>query len=903
MALEMGIARLKGELLGKTSKERYHDFIRQKLHTSQALRTFFNEYRELSRFVGTFLLLWVERTVEFFHRLKADLSLLKNHFNHGNPLGPISQLDVGLSDPHLGGRSVFCLRFENGISLFYKPKNLDIVAAYNAFIKKLNQLGLTPALKSYEILARGDYGWEEKIEGAPCKNEEEVSLFYQRAGMLLCVLHLLRGNDAHRENLIASGEHPVLIDLETLFHTSLQRSNSLEEATKKMEHSVLLTGMLPMCFLGERGFQGVDLSALGTNNEEQKWPIKSFGWNNTNTDTMHLVQEWGTIQLDSCKHQVKLGDKIVAASEHVEALVKGFETLHIFLCGHRDLFLEKESPLWQMIKAPVRILLRLTMFYSHLLDRLFDPRVLLDSLHTEELLEMLKNTLRDTLPEHRDSIIEEEKQALMQGDIPCFHALPTHTDLYSRKKLIASDALSEQAAKSVIDHLKKMDAKDCHLQTTFIRQAFQARKMKAHDGGDFFSKKSEGDVNASREPVPNSELLTYAEEIAEDILNRSLRDKDGALGWIGLDPDATATQFLLRPLSNTLYAGNAGIAIFFAALYAVTKKSSWKEESLNVLKQFRKQLHGDSKKWLIAANGIGGMSGAGGILYSLTLVARLTEEPELINEAFVLLGCLEDRHIYEDQQYDVLSGSAGLLLTLLSLHSYTHDTKSLALAKICGEHLCRAAIDMGNGAVAWGKEGTQPLLGFSHGTAGIAYALSKLANYVENNDLLAVAKRALTYERQFLSSELKNWPDFRHNPPNYPIQWCHGCAGIGLSRLASLSFSQDREIMIEVELAIRSTQENLISPLSHLCCGTFGRIEFLLQAARTLSRPILEQQIRQCIDHFFVKDNENKIHFELRTLIEGFYSPGFMVGTAGIGYTLLRLQDQKHELPQVLLLQ
>lgn len=902
MALEMGIARLQKELKGETREERYQYFIQQKLSSSESLQKFFDEYPQLGTLVRTLLLFWEEQVVEFLLRLEEDLPLLANYFNEGNPLGLVRELNVDLGDPHFGGRSVYCVTFENGLSLFYKPKDLKVIASYNAFLAELNQLGLTPGLKSYQVLVRNGYGWEEKIEHAPCHSQEEVSLFYQRTGMLLCVMYLLQGNDVHQGNFIASGEHPVLIDLETLFHNTLRKSNSHEEVVKKMDHSVLSIGMLPMCFLGERGQQGIDLSALGSH-EGQKWPIKSAYWKHVNTDEMHLATHLKDLDLDKSKHWVKLGRETILASDHIVDLVEGFEKLHAFFRQNRDFLLRPESALWQMIQSPVRILLRLTSFYFYVQNRLLDPRTLLDIKQSNEVLEMLNQTMQGVNPKYRQQIINEEKRALLQGDIPCFHALPSQGDLYSRERLIAPGALKDPTAQTVIDRLKMMEDKDCRLQTAFIRQAFHARKIKPHNDENSFIKKPNFKKDLSEKIIMDGDLVNLSEEIGKDILDRAMSDKDGALGWIALEPDPAVNQFILRPLSDTLYAGNSGIAVFFAALYALTKKSHWKAAALNSLKQFRKQLHSDSKKWLAAQYGIGGMSGMGGILYALTQVAKLADEPDLLNEALVLIDYLEERHIHEDKQYDIISGSAGLLLALLSFHLQTQNAKSLSLAKLCAEHLTESARDMGDGAVAWGKSDAQPLLGFSHGTAGIAYALGKLAHYLKNLKLQGFAKRALAYERRFFSAEKGNWPDFRNSSPRYLVQWCFGAAGNGLSYLDSMHFYQNQEIMHEIEIAIKTTQENLLSPISHLCCGTFGRIEFLLQAARQLARPALEQQILLCVGQFFHRDDQGKAQFELGTIFEGFYSPGFMVGMAGIGYTLLRIQDRNHALPQVLLLQ
>ncbi len=896
MALEMGIARLSRELQGETSKARYHDFIQKKLSSPQALRIFFTEYRELGRLVGTFLLHWVEQTTEFFHRLEKDLPLMEKTFNAGKPLGIPQKLSTDLGDHHFGGRSVYSVTFKNGLSLFYKPKNLNSAKAYNTLVSELNSLGLSPTLKSYHVLAQGDYGWEEKVEYAPCKTEEEAALFFQRTGMLLCLAYLLQGNDAHYQNFIASGEHPVLIDLETLFHTDLRKSNPSEEAVKRFEHSVLTTGMLPMHIPGERGMAGIDLSALGCS-EGQIYPFKTTRWEEINTDRMHLVTHFKSVDLESSMHRVKLGEKTMPASAQVENMVKGFETLHLFIRQNRHLLLHNESALWLLIQAPVRIVLRLTFFYSRLLNHLFDPKVLLHPSKTQEVLHALEDSL-EIDPELHAQIVAEETKALLQGDIPCFHTLPSQQDLYCQHRVVSPNAFTEPASSAVIERLRKLDEKDCQFQVTLIRQAFFARKMKPHDEVPLLRKESV----LSQSAVSDVELLSHAESIASDILKHAFRNEDGSLGWIALEPDPGMILFQLKVLSDSLYTGNGGIALFFAALYKATQKQQWKIEALNALKRLRKIVHSDSKKWILPTYGIGGMSGIGGILYVLHYVGKLLDEPALAYDIRLLLDCVEKRHIQNDKSYDILTGSAGFLLTLLSIYSHTRDTQALSLAKICGDHLCQSIRKMDGGAIAWGSD-IQPTLGFSHGTSGIAFALLKLSEHLKDANLLSVVKGAHIYERKFFSSEHGTWADLRENPPHYSAIWCHGASGIGLARLASIPLLKDQQVQRDVELAIKTTQKDLSTQNCHLCCGVFGRLEFLIEASRKLTQPNLEQQVRQTMREFFPEKEIDNTEIALNTLFDKFYCPGFMTGMAGIGYTLLRLQDQKHALPQVLLLQ
>jgi lantibiotic modifying enzyme len=64
-----------------------------------------------------------------------------------------------------------------------------------------------------------------------------------------------------------------------------------------------------------------------------------------------------------------------------------------------------------------------------------------------------------------------------------------------------------------------------------------------------------------------------------------------------------------------------------------------------------------------------------------------------------------------------------------------------------------------------------------------------------------------------------------------PCQWCHGAAGIGLARLAALAVLDDREILAEIEAALKATRAAPTFFVDRVCRGNFGRIDFLLTAA------------------------------------------------------------------------
>ncbi|NEE32664.1 DUF4135 domain-containing protein, partial [Streptomyces sp. SID7982] len=85
--------------------------------------------------------------------------------------------------------------------------------------------------------------------------------FYRRQGALLALLHALDGTDLHHENLIACGPHPVLVDVETLFHPPLGPARSADPAARALHDSVHRVGLLPQLLVGDT--TALDMSAIG----------------------------------------------------------------------------------------------------------------------------------------------------------------------------------------------------------------------------------------------------------------------------------------------------------------------------------------------------------------------------------------------------------------------------------------------------------------------------------------------------------------------------------------------------------------------------------------------------------------------------------------------------------------
>src|SRR5581483_7169260 len=220
LTLALNIARMHGKLSGETPEERFRSFVQQLCEPS-AMLALLEDYPVLARQLITTTEYWLAYTLEILEHLSVDWKEICETLVVGDDPGLLTEITFGAGDTHCQGRSVVQLRFSSGFRLVYKPKSLATEVHFQTLLSWLNERGKHPAFRLTKVIDKGDYGWSEFVQASGCTSEEELERFYQRQGGYLALLYALMATDLHFENLIASGEHPVLIDLETLFQPDL----------------------------------------------------------------------------------------------------------------------------------------------------------------------------------------------------------------------------------------------------------------------------------------------------------------------------------------------------------------------------------------------------------------------------------------------------------------------------------------------------------------------------------------------------------------------------------------------------------------------------------------------------------------------------------------------------------
>jgi len=883
LATELGLYRLRGALKGSTAEERYDYFVQENLLNHQHL--LFSEYTELENTINQLIFFWIQNVHEFLDHLENDFPLLQERLGRGRPLGAISELAMNMGDSHQNGKRVILCSFEGGQKCVYKPKDIRISAAFQDLLEKINALSLFLPLRNYQVLARKEYGWEEYVSEKTCKTPEEVENYFFRGGMLLCLYYLLGGTDLHNENIIPAGDSPYIIDNEALFHAHIPTLKGLRWPKANIT-TILSTGLLPTFAHGLTKMDRTDVSGLGAR-QGQISPYPFLVWQDIDTDRIQQVYAYKEYSVK----QVSLNKKAVLPENYVAQIVNGFKSIYNLVDANKDTFRD-----WidTFANYPVRCIVKTTGFYSLLQEKLFSPSSFLNSVERKKILSHLHHYLEVSLrntPFNLDPILEEEEKALLVGDIPWFHTHPKQKDLYCGKTPLIRDFLPRTALDCVHERLQKWGEKDCSLQERLIRGSFLIKERAVHAPNFLVPPKTGEDIDSKK-------LLEVVEAIAAHVKDSAILHKDGSCDWIALRADDSTDQYSLQPLTIDLYSGKMGIALFFAAL-ASCGHGKWEEVALCTMEDIRQTLQ-NSPLQLFEELGVGGMTGASGLAYGLLTIGKLLKMPTLVEESAQFLSSLTIEVLQGDKNYDVIRGTAGLILVLLASYSYKKDLRLLELAIRAGDHLCSQAILKKPGKAWDNPDHSQSLLGFSHGTAGCAFALLRLFEHAPNPSYRETALEALAYERNHFSPEMQNWPHFgSEDKVRNSVAWCHGAGGVGLSRLALRGALADDPILEEeIQIALSAVQKASESQfICDLCCGTLGHIEFLCEAHKIYTGQGLqlsaERLVAQVVEH--TQKNFGSDYDAIADI-------SLMKGKVGVGYTLLRYLYPGSQLPQILLL-
>jgi hypothetical protein len=862
------------------------------------------DYPVLGRLIAEVTDLWLEGTEEMLHRLTESRAQLMDTF--AIPINaPVESIQLGLSDPHRGGRAVAILRLGDGGQaqrVVYKPKDMQVDLVYQRFLQQLNGASSLPPLRQLNVLICSGYGFMEWVEHRLCNSDTELAEFYTNAGRTMAVLHVLGCTDCHYENLIASGDQLVLIDTETLLEADLRDlisdngddPDALSPLQTSMQVSVLRSGLLPQWLMAGAGRKrALDISALGI----QPPPAQSEqpGWLGLNSDGMMAGRITQPCELPTSL-PVGLGSP-QRLTDFVEQLCGGFEIQLLEVIRMRPLLLEA---LESFRGKPRRLVARATRLYFTIQRQMLEPAALRSAVaHGLKLEQLSRSFVLASEKPLNWPMFEAEVRQMERLDIPFFEhlidgdALPLPEGLPPIEGFMKSSGLA-----SAQRRLKELDAAEISFQQELVRGAIVARHMATNaKATNEDSSASAVFEEASERPLGTEKYAEEALKLAQQLWDAAIRDRRGRPEWLGMDLGADGESFHFGLIGPSLYSGSSGIALALARVamaQPLENQTLWTQRAWGCLKGLAElaERNNNDQLFRLVRDMPYGLSGSGGLLLALDLLqqAGITEAGSLANR---LIDQLKPERLIADEGVDMIGGVAGLIGPLLR----SDHPRSQELAQVCGERLLNLQLEAGG----WSMVSRKPALtGFSHGTAGMAAALARLAHVCDEEKYAHAAHRAVAYERSVYVAEQNNWPDFRTNnqPNEFMASWCHGAPGILLSRLILQAAGvADGETEVEVEAARASTAANLerlssagARAASHLCCGVFGLSSLLRLDAALSGRPLAPQV--NAAERSLIEGAQASGDYSFFSVDNGSLNlPGLFTGKAGVALALQEAAD------------
>lgn len=615
------------------------------------------EFPELAHVIARSLLSWQRTTLELLARLEADAKLLANTLLDGRPLPPLAGVEGGAGDPHDGGRSVAVLRFAGGHRIVYKPKDLRITRAVLDLCAFLNTALRLP-LHVRTVLPHRGYAWEEFIPAAPCHTAAEVEHFYIRMGMLLRLFQLLEAQDLMLENLVAAGEHPVFVDLETVLQPRRRipaRARALEEL---MRESVLPLGLLAAHVRIAPGLAAEDISAL-TPPRDFLSPLPSVPAHAVLEGAEHRARSGYRLWEVRAQHAPTLEGKPTRAAEHLGALLEGYRHMQAALCARRQALLAPGSPLERLAGLPVRYLHRSSWDYVFLaLTSLAPARMSALGQRVAALETWLH--LEEATPEERP-VLHAEVSALAAVDLPSFLCKTDGQALLGcNGRVLREGFFSGTAMKRVRRRLREVERFDLDHHESLVRSVL-ATGHHSLLPPPASGTREEPDVEGNMEVDWRAEAL----RLGALLLEQSHPDGGGGLTWLGLSYDPLHDVEQVQPLEPELLSGTAGIALVLAEFYGRSGQERFRDAALRALvatcRSARQWRDGVARG---SSDGLGAFRGVGAWLYTLSRCAVLLEAPELEHAAQDCILALPRHALRARDSHDIITGPAGLLLAL-----------------------------------------------------------------------------------------------------------------------------------------------------------------------------------------------------------------------------------------------
>ena len=383
------------------------------------------------------------------------------------------------------------------------------------------------------------------------------------------------------------------------------------------------------------------------------------------------------------------------------------------------------------------------------------------------------------------------------------------------------------------------------------------------------------DLVPSQEPgAAASRPATQSRAISDAALRSTIGKAVHWIGTQGLPVKGDADAWLFPATAESpkdpepqIYGGTAGVLLFLenaAALLPDPRADAMATRVMRGLLATRTKTPDGQLTWMSQGMAEGATSlyvGDAGIGQAFLTRARLRNDKEALaiavelGDSILARGKRDKDMLSWDHQVEIIYGASGTILFLLDLGAVTGEARFVAGAKAAAHWLVAQAkastAKAADGSEVpllswrWALAGNAPYVNFSHGTAGVAYALARVGAVTKDDVCMSAALRGTAWlDQQALNlGDGVAWPVVS-GKKTILGGWCHGAPGTGRLYLLLHEITGDSKHLATAIASARwvmaqapaSTVSNPAFPPS-FCCGVAGVVDFFCDLHRATGDP------------------------------------------------------------------
>lgn len=885
----------RGKLIGENAKGKYDYFCEEILVQKDFILRVFERYPVLGRCIEEAIVNMADFYTDIVKWFQHDRQAIQEVFCQGKDVQGIQRIEGSSSDMHHKGRYVVKVMLDNGMEILCKPRSMDNEERYSEMLQWLERETQITQYE-YAILSYPDHSWCSVVEYASCKSQKELENYYERLGVQLFLTYLLGTRDLHCENIIASGQYPVLIDLETLTNIRYNRKRvtANDEIYYQLSGSVLYTGILPFYHWNQNG-RGVDSSII-SGMEGQRYPFRIPVIVDGGTSDMRI--EYRHSESAKNKNLATLNGEFQEPLRYGNSLKYGYRTAYNAVMQKKDEF---RLILGKLKDAECRYLIADTQRYSMVLSGSYHPRLLRDGADRELFLYSMWKGRK----EEEKEIVDSEVRALLEGDIPYFYYCMSSANLYDDRGRRVSGYFERMPIELLYQKLEELGEEDMEKQCEYIELGLMPERT-----GQFMNRiYGPKENNIFRKNAKRTEKSAMIKKNIVSLTERVLQyavwnQEHSEVSWYAVQlSDDGRNSWEIRPMNLYLYNGLAGMLLLMQSL----KKIDRRREIIEIYNALKRKIFWYTDSGCISLDNLqsgntGAYAGESSILYTYLLLYQ--EEQDMLYLDYAKKHAkIVEQLIEEDTEYDLLNGNAGAVHVLLMLYELTGDRTYLDISERAMDVLKKTAEKQEQG-IGWITEkGTPPMTGAAHGNSGVLMAIIHLWILTSKDRYEQLAEKVWIYEESLYRQEMNNWVDMRQEGDGTDTEgsmaWCHGAPGILYTRMqcynlvkrlnghnempGGCKYTDDLKWKIRFEKDMRRAYRKLKEYWRRdswcLCHGICGNLWILKKASEILGD---EQD-----EHYNYCSGET-VHL----LPQEKVNPGLMNGYGGILLYLIQIQDE-----------